>query len=158
MDPRAVLKSKNLQSNKQGTIDFKTGVSLQASPSPDGEYLTLFISMPYFGKPPTEKFERNPRFTHPDSDHAINLTEYRPVERDWWRRESLSLSEYRYLGPSGHDSGREPGKYKKICEELKNEDVKKQEILVHQAWFMVLDNCLFLPITHPVPSKTDRRC
>ncbi|KAI5845218.1 hypothetical protein DFP73DRAFT_594349 [Morchella snyderi] len=136
VDPQTVLRSKNLRFNKQ-IPDFKTGISLRAtSDESDNDYLTLLTAMPYFGKLPEMKFLRDASL--PPGNAPSYLTEYRPVKgRESWRRESLSLAEYRFLSPGAE---KESKRQQRIKYDLREERYIDQDVLIHQAWFMVIDN------------------
>lgn len=147
----SVLMSKTLISNIYNP-SFKTGVSIRASL--DTYHLfTLFVSIPYFGTPPSKSYSSNGIFKH----NASKLTEYHEGYQPDWNRESLSLFEYRFRRSSrrkwkkGHG---EPSKQRtgggyggenddggdNIDSGRKKDNDKVQDILVHQAWFIVLDN------------------
>lgn len=142
VDPQIVLRSRNLRFNKQ-IPGFKTGISLRAtSDESDNDYLTLLTAMPYFGKLPKMKFLREASLS--PGNAPSYLTEYRPVKgRESWRRESLSLAEYRFLSPGAE---KESKRQERIKYDLKEERYVDQDVLIHQAWFMVIDNCLYLPL------------
>lgn len=193
----SVLTSKALKLNRNNP-SFKTGVSVRASLNPN-HFFTLFMSIPYFGKPPLKKYSSNGSFRA----DAAKLTEYREGHRpDWWR-ESLSLFEYRFQWSNrewgednhettesragavgyenrGEDEDIDSGENKDetgtsmispvsgepvnparagaagvvghirprpriwdpetIESGRKRDNHGKQDILVHQAWFIVLDN------------------
>lgn len=190
-DPRAryhvdpatsVLASKNLKFNKYNP-SFKTGVSVRASFNPN-HFFTLFMSIPYLGEPPSEKYPLDGIF----KADASKLTEYREGYQPGWFRESLSLFEYRFqssnreqrrrdsnetpesraetveggdgdggetgasmishvneeLVNNGGPTGLRPRKEKTVESGRKRDNNRGQDILVHQAWFIVLDNRLFL--------------
>ncbi|KAH8155675.1 uncharacterized protein LAJ45_00685 [Morchella importuna] len=136
VDPQIVLRSRNLRFNKQ-IPGFKTGISLRAtSDESDNDYLTLLTAMPYFGKLPKMKFLREASLS--PGNAPSYLTEYRPVKgRESWRRESLSLAEYRFLSPGAE---KESKRQERIKYDLKEERYVDQDVLIHQAWFMVIDN------------------
>lgn len=197
VDPvTSVLASKTLKSNRYNP-SFKTGVSVRASLN-SNHFFTLFMSIPYFGEPPLKKFSSNVSF----KADAAKLTEYREGYQPDWRRESLSLFEYRFqwsnrerrrdtdettesrVGYGDRGEGEDSGENKDetgtsmispvngepvalarastadnegpirprprrwgletIESGRKRDNCVEQDILVHQAWFIVLDNRSFL--------------
>jgi len=101
---------------------FRTGVSLRApfkepSGSPDDRF-ALFVSFPYFGE-------------------SSGGGELGP------QRESVKLLEFKHLGVSVR------GRRATVGGEGSNiggVSVKKGEILVHQARYMIFDNCELCPL------------
>lgn len=167
----SVLASKTLKSNRYNP-NFKTGVSIRASFNPN-HLFTLFISIPYFGEPPPKEY----RSDGICKEDAAKLTEYREGYQLDWLRESLSLFEYRFRGPSSKERRRNNSKMPEQRTEddtissfrepmtrvevdvvengnpigsgdpeeaintgRKRDNIWGQDILVHQAWFIVLDN------------------
>lgn len=177
----SVLASKTLKSNRYNP-NFKTGVSIRASFNPN-HLFTLFISIPYFGEPPSTRYKSDGIF----KGDAAKLTEYREgYQLDWWR-ESLNLFDYRFRGPSSKERRRDNDKIPEQGAEdvdddtntisnldrepmtraraeadvaengspvgpgeeaiktgRKRNNVLEQDVLVHQAWFIVLDNRSFI--------------
>lgn len=173
VDPASsVLTSKTLKPNRYNPR-FKTGVSIRAS-FDTNHLFTLFISIPYFGEPPLKVY----RSDDICKEDAAKLTEYREGYQLDWFRESLSLFEYRFQGPSSKErrrdnikipeqitedndkntisSFREPmtrveadvaedgnpigSREEAIKAGRERDNIRGQDILVHQAWFIVLDN------------------
>ena len=106
-----------------GPGHFRTGISLRASfqnpsglPKPDssGGGFVLFISFPYFGESSEEK--------ELDSE-----------------RESIKLREFKRLGVGVR--GREAPVGRRRSNDTREVSVEKDEILVHQARYMIFDNC-----------------